>query len=212
MKYILFICVLSVASISAIAQNRYVDGIQKVTFRTGPGTDNKIIKMVETNQKLTLIEEGEKWSKVKDSDGDEGYILNRFLTKDVPATLKYEYQKNQNKKLTEKNDELNETINKLKQELAASQTELTTTKTKLDKTQSNFTELKEGASDYIGLKERYNNTVIELERQTERVSQLEAQVNTYYIKWFLAGGGVLFLGWLIGLISRKKKYQSGIRL
>ncbi len=212
MKYILFICVLSVASISAIAQNRYVDGIQKVTFRTGPGTDNKIIKMVETNQKLTLIEEGEKWSKVKDSDGDEGYILNRFLTKDVPATLKYEYQKNQNKKLTEKNDELNETINKLKQELAASQTELTTTKTKLDKTQSNFTELKEGASDYIGLKERYDNTVIELERQTERVSQLEAQVNTYYIKWFLAGGGVLFLGWLIGLISRKKKYQSGIRL
>ncbi len=212
MKYILFICVLSVASISAIAQNRYVDGIQKVTFRTGPGTDNKIIKMVETNQKLTLIEEGEKWSKVKDSDGDEGYILNRFLTKDVPATLKYEYQKNQNKKLTEKNDELNATINKLKLELAASQTELTTTKTNLDKTQSNFTELKEGASDYIGLKERYDNTVIELEKQTERVSQLEAQVNTYYIKWFLAGGGVLFLGWLIGLISRKKKYQSGIRL
>ncbi len=212
MKYILFICILSVASISAIAQNRYVDGIQKVTFRTGPGTDNKIIKMVETNQKLTLIEEGEKWSKVKDSDGDEGYILNRFLTKDVPATLKYEYQKNQNKKLTEKNDELNATINKLKLELAASQTELTTTKTNLDKTQSNFTELKEGASDYIGLKERYDNTVIELEKQTERVSQLEAQVNTYYIKWFLAGGGVLFLGWLIGLISRKKKYQSGIRL
>lgn len=212
MKYILFICVLSVASISAIAQTRYVDGIQKVTFRTGAGTDNKIIKMVETNEKMTLVEEGDTWSKVKDSQGDEGYILNRFLTKDVPATLKYEYQKNKNKKLSEKNDELNQTIDKLKQDLAATQTELTTTKTNLDKTQNNFTELKAGASDYIGLKERYDNTVAELDKQTERVAQLEAQVNTYYIKWFLAGGGVLFLGWLIGLISRKKKYQSGIRL
>lgn len=202
----------ALVSTNLIAQTRYVDGIQKVTFRTGPGTDNKIIRMIESNEKLTLLESGEKWTKVKDTEGNEGYILNRFVTKETPYIYRYQYQKNLNEKLKEKEANLTQKLKELEEELKTTKTELSTTKDSLQNTEQSFSQLQEGASDYIGLKKKYDSTVLALKQSTERVQELEERVNTYYIKWFLAGGSVLFLGWLIGLISRKKKYQSSIRL
>lgn len=196
----------------ASAQTRYIDGIQKVTFRTGPGTDNKIIRMIESNEKVTLLESGDTWTKVKDTEGNEGYVLNRFVTKDTPYIYRYQYQKSLVEKLKEKEDKLTQEIKELKTELGKTKTDLSTTKQSLSDTEQNYTQLQEGASDYIGLKKKYDSTVLALKQSTERVKKLEEQVNTHYIKWFLAGGGVLLLGWLIGLISRKKKYQSSIRL
>lgn len=196
----------------AMAQSRYVDGLQKVTFRTGPGTDNKIIRMIETNEKVTLIEAGEKWTKVRDSEGNEGYILNRFVTNETPYIYRYQYQKSVNEKLKEKEESLSAQVKDLRAELAQIKSELSTTKENLQSTEQNFTQLQEGASDYIGLKKKYDSTVSQLKKAKERTEKLEEQVNTHYIKWFLAGGSVLFVGWLIGLISRKKKYSSSIRL
>ena len=195
-----------------MAQSRYVDGLQKVTFRTGPGTDNKIIRMIETNEKVTLIEAGEKWTKVRDSEGNEGYILNRFVTNETPYIYRYQYQKSVNEKLKEKEESLSAQVKDLRAELAQIKSELSTTKENLQSTEQNFTQLQEGASDYIGLKKKYDSTVSQLKKAKERTEKLEEQVNTHYIKWFLAGGSVLFVGWLIGLISRKKKYSSSIRL
>lgn len=210
---ILIVLILSMTAISASAQRRYIDGIQKITFRTGPGTDNKIIRMLETNAKVTLLEEGEKWSKIKDAEGDEGYVLNRFITKQVPFVLQFKWMKSEYDKLKEKNEELTQTITTLKTELKDTKGKLSETETSLQSTQMNFEELKTGSADYIGLKKEYDMTVEKLKSQTRRVKKLEDQVDTYYIKWFLAGGSVLFLGWLIGLISRKKKrYTSSIRL
>ncbi|MAZ49440.1 MAG: hypothetical protein CME65_12845 [Halobacteriovoraceae bacterium] len=197
---------------SAMAQSRYVDGLQKVTFRTGPGTDNKIIRMIETNEKVTLIEAGEKWTKVKDGEGNEGYILNRFVTKETPYIYRYQYQKSLNEKLKDKEKDLSAQVKDLRAELAQIKSELSTTKENLQSTEQNFTQLQEGASDYIGLKKKYDSTVAQLKQAKVRTEKLEEQVNTHYIKWFLAGGSVLFVGWLIGLISRKKKYSSRIKL
>ena len=62
--------------------------------------------------------------------------------------------------------------------------------------------------------------VVEIAAERDRLSQqnekLQAEAATLaeknekladarMIKWFLAGGGVFFLGWLIGRISRKKR-------
>lgn len=210
-KLFVFTVVLSLSGVSQ-AQTRYVDGIQKVTFRTGPGTDNKIIRMIETNEKVTLLESGDTWAKVKDTDGNVGYILNRFVTKETPYIYRYKYQKNLVERLKEKEEKLEEEIKAFKKELSETKSELTTTKERLTTTEKSFTQLQEGSSDYIGLKKKFESTVLKLKKSTERMEKLEEQVNTHYIKWFLAGGGVLLLGWLIGLISRKKKYQSSIRL
>lgn len=208
MKTLLAIVLL--LSANAYAERNYISGVQKITFRTGPGTDNKIIKMLETHTKVELVEAKETWSKIKDADGNEGYVLNRFLTKDVPYTLRYKWLKSKHDKLQESFDKKKISYNELKTKLAETETKLKEVAETLAKVQAEYTSLKEGSADYIGLKAKYDETVKSLTEQSAKVEKLESSISVYYIKWFLAGSGVLFLGWVIGLFSRKKKSYSGL--
>jgi SH3 domain protein len=72
-----------------------------------------------------------------------------------------------------------------------------------------FLNLQEDTADVI-------QTKTDLEAARSKVEGLERQVTTLQkendrlgktetLKWFLAGGGVFFLGWLIGMISRKSR-------
>lgn len=212
MKKSLILALFVVLSANIYAKTQYISGVQKVTFRTGPGTDNKIIKMLATDGKVTLLEAGETWSKVKDGEGNEGYVLNRFLTVEVPAINKFNYIKRKHDKLLDKQKSVVAENKTLKEVVAELKTKITNLEKNLTDTNSSFEELKTGSADYIGLKNKFEKTTKKLEGKTKRVSELEGQINVHYIKWFLAGGGVLLLGWIIGLISRKKKSYSGLRL
>ena len=57
--------VLVLISANVFAAKSYISGVQKVTFRSGPGKTNKIIKMIESDAAVTVLEEGEEWTKVK---------------------------------------------------------------------------------------------------------------------------------------------------
>ncbi|MFT6633626.1 MAG: SH3 domain protein [Bacteriovoracaceae bacterium] len=209
---VLLALTIALVSINSIAATNYITGVQKVTFRTGPGTDNKIIRMLETDSKVETMEVGETWTKVKDANGDEGFVLSRFLVKDTPYKFRYEWLKNQHEKLKEKYAEVSKRNGEYDKELTGLKTELDTAKGELSSTAQSYTELKEGSTDFIGLKKKYDSTLKNLNAQTAKVEDLESKISIYYIKWFLAGGGVLFLGWLIGLMSRKKKSYSGLSL
>lgn len=208
-KIVLFCLVLSASHV--FAQKNYIKGIQKVTFRKEAGKTQKIIKMLPTESPVTIIEAGEEWTKVKDSEGVEGYVLNRFLTKDVPFSLKYKWLKGRYDKEKEKSAQLAQDLKELKTELSGTKASLKETETSLKQTSDSFEDLKSGSADYLNLKKKFERTEQLLLSQTAKVKELESKVSTIYIFWFLAGGGVLFVGWLIGLISRKKKkYGSSL--
>jgi SH3 domain protein len=69
--------------------------------------------------------------------------------------------------------------------------------------------LQEDTADVIQTKtdlESARARVAELESQTESLKKENQRLSkTDTLKWFLAGGGVFFLGWLIGMISRKSR-------
>jgi len=199
-------------SLSAFAAKSYISGVQKVTFRTGPGTDNKIIKMLATDQAITVMEAGETWTKVKDGEGNEGYVLNRFITTETPAILKYKWMKSKFEKQKKNMEVLAGNKGELGVQVKELQTKLANTTAALEQVTKEYEELKTGSADYIGLKTKYDSTVKTLTAQNNKVDTLESQISVYYIKWFLAGSGVLVLGWILGLISRKKKNYSSIRL
>lgn len=211
MKNIL-IFIVTILSFNAAAERNYISGVQKVTFRTGPGTDNKVLKMLETDSKVNLVEPGETWSKVEAQGGQEGYILNRFLTKEVPFVLKYKWQKAKFDKLKESTEKIKKQKSELAKQVAVLKSKLEIATQDLGSTKALYSELQVGSADYIGLKAKFESTTKSLNKQNIKVNSLESKISIYYIKWFLAGSGVLFLGWLIGLISRKKKSYSGLSL
>jgi SH3 domain protein len=83
------------------AETKYVVEHIQVNARTGNSVEHKIVTMLESGQKVQVLEVDKDWSRVKLSDGKEGWILSRFLTSAEPRKMVLE-------KLREKYNELNE--------------------------------------------------------------------------------------------------------
>jgi len=66
----------------------YVTDSLKITLRTGPGTDNKIIAILSSGERLEVLETGNDWTRVRvlGSEGEqkEGWLLSRFLIERQP--------------------------------------------------------------------------------------------------------------------------------
>lgn len=201
MKNIL-IAVLVLFSFNVLAKKNYVSGSQRVTFRSGPSVDNKVLKMIESEEAVDVISVEGEWSKVKDSEGNEGYILNRFLTSDIPYSMRYKWLNSQMEKLKESSGELTAKTTEQEAELK-----------RLAEVEKEYIQLKSDSAEFLALKQKYDQAVVDAKAADAEIKELSSKVLTIYIQWFLAGAGVLLLGFLMGSIGRKKKaYGSSIKL
>lgn len=98
MKKIVFvgICLMVFSSALWGQTVMYVTDV-KLTLRTGPGNDRKIIATVSAGQRVEVLEQGSEWSKIKLTDGKEGWMLTRYLASGQPdkyamETLKKEHE------------------------------------------------------------------------------------------------------------------------
>lgn len=212
MKYILTAITFLLINVSFA--KHYIHGAKRVTFRAGPGTDNKIIGMLETDAAVKMVEEGETWSKVVNDEKKEGYVMTRFLTTEVPYSLRYKWLKGHYEKMKEEVATLKAAQSELNQNLGEAKRELASTKENLENTAQSYDELKTGSAEYLTLKEKFDNVNEQLGEAKQNVAILKEKLSLYYFTWFLAGAGVLLMGWLIGFLSKKKKsgYGSAIRL
>jgi SH3 domain protein len=203
---VLLLCLFSA---SVYAETMYVSDILKLTLRTGPSIENKIIAVIESGQKMEVIKFGDEWSQVQLPDGKEGWVLSRYLTPDETKGIKLERMETMHKnlmlqaaELLEKNNRLKTENNRLSSELEASQKQLT-------QTQTDFEALKAEDAEFLTLKANYNRTASQLAEQTAKAKQLEKQLSSLvmntYIKWFLAGSGVLIIGFLIGFSTKRQR-------
>ncbi len=192
----------------------YISGLQRVTFRVGPGTDNKIISMLGSDEGVKVLARGEQWSKVENKEGRVGYVMTRFLTKEVPYNLRFNWLLGQHKKLKEELAQVKDQNQSLSKEFSNTKRELASTKSNLETAESSFQELKDGSSEYLTLKEKYDQSKASLTTLSNKVAVLQEKLSLYYFTWFLAGAGILLLGWMIGYFSKKRKrgYGGGIQL
>jgi SH3 domain protein len=182
---------------SALAGTVYVKGVMKITMRTGPGVDHKIVTMVKSGDSLEIIESNEAWSHVRASKGREGWVLTRFVTPEVPVVLLVDG-------LKKKNTELSDLLERLKAENA----ELSGTRTKLRNLEKSYTLLKKESADFLGLEKKYEKATKGFQEQQEHIAALEKSLGNEDIKWFLSGAGVLVAGIFLGMSAKKKKRNS----
>jgi SH3 domain protein len=99
-KFLAAICLLAmVCTGPLLAKDIYVTGITKITMRTGPGVEHKIVAMLTSGSKLETIEYQRDWSHVKTQDNKSGWVLSRFLTEEVPQTLLVEQLQTETERL-----------------------------------------------------------------------------------------------------------------
>ena len=75
------IVILFMMSQYALAANKYVTDVFEVTMRSGTSTSNSIVLLLESGDKVNVLEEdlASQYSLVETEDGKKGYVLSRFL-------------------------------------------------------------------------------------------------------------------------------------
>jgi SH3 domain protein len=192
----------------------YVSDILKLTLRTGPSIENKIISVLESGQMMEVVEFGDEWSRVQLPNGKEGWVLSRYLTTNETNNIKLQRLETKHKNLMIQSAELLEENNRLKEENKKFSTQFKTNQKQLAKTQTDYEALKAEAAEFLTLKTNYERAASELAEQTAKAQKLEEQLSSLemntYIKWFLAGSGVLIVGFIIGFSTKRQRRRPAL--
>ncbi len=227
----LSIIVICCFSLNSFAQTGWVSDMLLLTFRQGPGNNYTVIKTLKSNTQVSILGEENGFYNVKLQSEEQGWVDKKFIIFDQPKTIVISQLEQENKKFTQKIDSL-EAINEdwqnkftiLESELSQKSGEFESSlKSALNDKNMMDTSLSKSKEAYNTLINQSNNlkkTIEEnktLKQENETLSKsLEIFKNknkslfkVAMIKWFLAGVGVLLLGWIIGQSVSTKNRRSG---
>ena len=202
------------------AEKRYVTDSFKITMRTGPSLQNKIIIMLRSGEPLEVIETKDDWSHVRllkrQGDDAEGWVMSRYLILRLPWEAQTRNLKNANAQLKEK-------IGRLEKEWKVTggrekevSQALRETSYKLSKLQKKYDALKKGSANYVQLKEDYENTQTNMTKSQRNVDMLTTENQILRAsqrnKWLGMGALILLSGLFIGIAMGKyqKKQKSNV--
>lgn len=202
------------------AETRYVSDQLVITLREGMGNQFKVIKTLPTDSRLEVLSEQDNYLYVQAEDGVEGYVLKQYISSKKPKTMTIAQLRAElatvNKKLTDllqsaagsgkKLQTFQDRTAELSEALKLSEELLETTKTEL-------LDLQVKSENVVLIDEerqRLKTDLSAVRKELEHFRQENhSMLNEAMIKWFLAGGGVMFFGWIAGKFSRKKKRGLG---
>jgi len=228
--WILTILFLSIPTCS-LAKTGYVSDMLILTFRQGPGTSFSVLQTLKSDTPLLILEENKEYYKVELLSGETGWVDKQFVVFETPKTKIIEQLNQKNADLEIRVETLSNSLVQLKGQLATLESDQENRATAMatglkdaeEKNKDLSARLKESKTSYSTLKTQSQNVVTVIEKNKEleeknnilanRLTRLEKEAShifrTAMIKWFLAGVGVLLLGWIIGQsISSKKKRSS----
>ena len=210
---LLGVCVMCFSAVG-FAETRYVTDLLKLPLRTGPSTEYKILALVESGQRLEVVEPGENWSMVRLDNGKEGYVLNRYLVTQPTSAVRLEQLQSKHAVLKQQADALIEENNRFKEENETFKTTLDSNEKALKKLDTDYKDLKASAAEFLSLKKKYQEVSTKLAEQTKRANALDKELSglemNQYIKWFLAGSGVLLVGFIIGFSAKRGRRRPSL--
>lgn len=194
---------------TATAATVYVTDVLRLSLRSAPGVGNETVAVLESGQILEVLETKEQWSHVRLPDGRQGWVLSRYLTPEKTGALKFEILQQQHTALKEQAAAWQTENASLKKENQLFRTELEQTAKRVADIGQSYDQLKKEAAGYLKLKENHQNTAAKLSAQQKKIAELEKELSKLetlrFIWWFLAGAGVLLVGFIAGFSVKRQR-------
>ncbi len=211
--WIIGIC-LVLFSTPVLAESKYISDTMKVTMRTGPGNDRKIISLLRIGKKVEVLKAGDEWTLVRLNNGKEGWVINRFLTNKIPSDIELKVLKSKHEALMAKAARIQEENSLMKTENKKLSTEFAVSRKKLQKTSNDYEALKRESKEFLELQSKFKASSSKLAEQTKKAEKFEEELTKLLwnqnIKWFLGGAGVLILGFIIGFSTKRQRRRSSL--
>lgn len=194
-------------------QQCYVAEIQEITVRTGPSLENKIVQIVKSGSPVEKLKEEGDWALVRTDTGREGWVLKRYITRETPARAQFEDFKAKNAELIDKADKVDAIIGKYEQQHKTLQQNLSDLQAQHAALKNQYESLAQANSDVADMTRKHQENKAALETARQDLEKIKRENETLRdlsdVKWFLAGAGVFFGGWLFGyFIGRSARKKS----
>ena len=214
------ICASTLYAAVACADTRYVTDQLVITMREGMGNKYRVIKTLRTDTSMEVLAVQGKYLHIRVKDGTEGYVLVQYISKKIPKTVLIAQLRDEVAALKKQQQEQDRVVATaqggaatLQQQFSEVSQALTISEDLLETTKVELLDLQLRAENVVMIDEERQLVKKELSVAREELEFLRqdnnVMLNTAMIKWFLAGGSVLFLGWVAGKFSRKKKRGLG---
>lgn len=214
-------------ALPAMAKTLYVSDTLSVNVRSAPVKGSTAVKLLKSNASLEILGEEGDYYKVRLRDGVEGYFPKRYTTATEPRTRVIARLEKKIKSLEVELEDLQGRLGAEAGELEAERAKLIE---QLKESEGRFSDLEGRQAElmterdaalqkYEQLAFDSENVVLLANERDELVNDnasLKAEVEALgkeneslllsgVVKWFLAGAGVLFFGWMMGRASRRKR-------
>ena len=201
-------------STPVLAESKYISDTMKVTMRTGPGNDRKIISLLRIGKKVEVLKAGDEWTLVRLDNGKEGWVINRFLTNKIPSDIELKVLKSKHEALMAKAARIQEENSLMKAENKKLSTEFSVSRKELQKTTNDYKALKTESKEFLELQSKFKAASSKLAEQTKKAEKFEDELTKLLwnqnIKWFLSGAGILILGFIIGFSTKRQRRRSSL--
>ncbi|MDW7710467.1 MAG: TIGR04211 family SH3 domain-containing protein [Deferrisomatales bacterium] len=217
---------------AAGAETRYITDVLLVNLRARPQAGAETIRLLRSGEVLEVMGSEAGFLRVRTEQGEEGWVAEQYAVTDVPkewvvAELREEVERLRARVLT-----LEGARDEATAELEAARKAHASSATALQQELSELREQAEGASRELREVRREYESLLQASGQvgevvgerdrlraenrelTEALARREAQARslgqTRALRWFLAGAGVLLVGWVLGALTRKKKARFSV--
>jgi len=192
-------CIVLLYSPAVLGKSLYVKGYNEVTVRAGPSLQTAVLAVLKTGQQVTLVGDEGKFYLVSLPNGTKGYMVKTYLTDQVPADIRL---RDAEARLQTIEQQTPQRLKELEAQVQAQEKELHT--------------LRAERTQLIAAKQEESTASL----QSQVATQIQARQNTIdeddlKFHWFMAGAGVLFIGWLLGRVGgvgRRRDRRSMLKL
>ena len=200
---------------NAIAEGqKYITDDFEVTMRSGTSTANSIVRILNSGQAVTVLEEdlASQYSLVETDDGKKGYVLSRFLD-DIPsARQRLEQLQQKSLRQNESIGSLNDEIKQLKSVLDDEQADNESLKNTLLASENELSKVRTASENTLSIledNERLQSIVAELRKDKQNLSdENDSLKDSTRMDWFIRGAAVSLIAFLLGIIVTRIRWRK----
>lgn len=209
----------SILSGTGWAEKAYVTDSFKITFRSGPSVDNKVVQMLSSGQEVDVVETQGDWSHVRitDKSGNvtDGWVMSRYLMDRMPWKAKAESLQEKSQGLSEKMSILDTQRKQAIADKADLSARLAKSEATLKDLTKKYDSLKQGSSNYLELKKKYTSMSASFENNKHRLDVVSREnaklISSDRNRWMATGALVLLCGLLIGIaVGRQQRRRRSL--
>ncbi len=197
---------------------RYVSDVLVITMRSGQSNEHRIIRTLESGEKLRVLQSGKDYTRVKTDKGETGWVLTRYLSEEQVARVLLPPIKTRLEKLEKENTELSASL----KEITRERDSLKVAAASLERLEQKHKKLLEESVRWKDEASKSGNLTEASKDLARKNATLESQIDLMMRElrslregnnrlWFLSGAGVILIGIVIGVMiarSRKEKKSS----